>query len=545
MKARRGIAAAAWLAFGAAGLAPAALPRLEPAFTAAQIEAGAPALDWSSNADGSESAVISEKDGGLDLKGVTITRRESGDDDRAEIVFTLENATSEMRYASFGWRARFETSDASATSDRNWIPTADNVLDLDIMSSLWGYYTKPGPWHFALVEPWLAAYNPARKTGCAFLFDFDTLSAAYCANDMKTRGVLFDGGMLPPGASFTAKTVVRRLDGLGAIATVNDDFAAGFTGPAFCPTLAVRAFRDLTLAGEAAQTDMEGRTLGETEVKLSIRKGETRTVWFRCEKPKTQTVLSAELNGIRFEQFRENGFRMASLPMVPAVWPHHRPIPPKAVGGARGEGVRPPPVNKALLLFGFYANFFRFPEMFPELEFTVIPATPQGITQVPPASTIGEYRYVFLGDVNEESVRPMIARLASYVENGGTLVVGGGPFAYGCGGYTGTFLEGMLPVRTHAFDCLPASAGDADGRTAVAFDGCDATLFWIQRDEPKEGSEVLLRTATGDPLLVKGTYGAGTVYAFLGTPLGDEARDAKAFWNGNADYLKTMRGLLK
>ena len=329
------------------------------------------------------------------------------------------------------------------------------------------------------------------------------------------------------------------------IATVNDDFAAGFTGPAFCPTLAVRAFRDLTLAGEAAQTDMEGRTLGETEVKLSIRKGETRTVWFRCEKPKTQTVLSAELNGIRFEQFRENGFRMASLPMVPAVWPHHRPIPPKAVGAARGEGVRPPPVNKALLLFGFYANFFRFPEMFPELEFTVIPATPQGITQVPPASTIGEYRYVFLGDVNEESVRPMIARLASYVENGGTLVVGGGPFAYGCGGYTGTFLEDMLPVRTHAFDCLPASAGDADGRTAVAFDGCDATLFWIQRDEPKEGSEVLLRTTTGDPLLVKGTYGAGTVYAFLGTPLGDEARDAKAFWNGNADYLKTMRGLLK
>ena len=90
-----------------------------------------------------------------------------------------------------------------------------------------------------------------------------------------------------------------------------------------------------------------------------------------------------------------------------------------------------------------------------------------------------------------------------------------------------------------------AHAGDADGRTAVAFDGCDATLFWIQRDEPKEGSEVLLRTTTGDPLLVKGTYGAGTVYAFLGTPLGDEARDAKAFWNGNADYLKTMRGLLK
>ena len=533
------------LGLGIAGQVLAALPQLEPAFSAAQIEKGTPALAWTRNADGSESAVISEKDGGLDLKGVRITRRQSGDEDRAEIGFTLENETKEMRYASFGWRTRFETSDASATSDRNWIPTADNVLDLDIMSSLWGYYTKPGPWHFSLVEPWFAAYNPHRKTGYAFLFDFGTLSAAYCANDMKTRGVLFDGGMLPPGESFTARTVIRKLDGLGAIATVNDDFAAGFTGPAFCPTLAVRAFRDLSVAGDAAQTDVEDKVLGSAKVNLSVQKGETRTAWFRCEKPKTQTVLSAELNGVRFEQFRENGFRMTSLPMVPAVWPHHRPIPPKTVGGTRRGDVRTTPGNKALLLFGFYANFFHFKEIFPELEFTVIPATPQGITQVPPASTIGEYRYIFLGDVNEESVRPMLARLASYVENGGTLVVGGGPFAYGCGGYAGTFLESMLPVRTHAFDCLPASADDADGRTAVAFDGCDATLFWIQRDEPKEGADVLLRTVAGDPLLVKGIYGDGTVYAFLGTPLGDEGRDEKAFWNGNRNYLETMRRSLK
>ena len=78
------------LGLGVAGLALATVPQLEPTFTAAQIEAGAPALEWTRNADGSESAVISEKDGGLDLKGVKITRRESGDDDRAEVLFTLE-----------------------------------------------------------------------------------------------------------------------------------------------------------------------------------------------------------------------------------------------------------------------------------------------------------------------------------------------------------------------------------------------------------------------------------------------------------------------
>ena len=44
---------------------------------------------------------------------------------------------------------------------------------------------------------------------------------------------------------------------------------------------------------------------------------------------------------------------------------------------------------------------------------------------------------------------------------------------------------------------------------------------------------------------MKGAYGAGAVYAFLGTPLGDEDLDAKAFWNGNAGYLETMRRLLQ
>ena len=234
---------------------------------------------------------------------------------------------------------------------------------------------------------------------------------------------------------------------------------------------------------------------------------------------------------------------MASLPLVPPVWTHHRPLPKKALVGV--SEMSQTAKDKALLVFGFYANFFRFDEMFPELKFTTVSATPQGIADIPPASTIGEYKYVFLGDVNEESVRPMLARLSAYVRNGGTLVVGGGPFAYGCGGYAGTFLEEMLPVSTRAFDCLPACAEDRDGRTAVAFDGCDARLFWIQKDAVKPGAKVLLKTVTGDPLLVKGTYGRGRVFAFLGAPIGDEDRDAKAFWNGNADYVKTMRSLLK
>ena len=518
----------------------AAFPKCDVAFSVAQIEKGAPALVWTRQADGSETTVLGEADAGIDLAGVALTRQTVKGEGFETTVFTLVNGTEELRYASFGWRAEFQVVDSG---DSNWFPTTDNVLDLTSSSALWGYYSKPGEWQFSLVEPWFAAYHVARRKGFAFVFDFNHLAAAYGANDMKTRGVLFDGGLLPPGATFSTRFTVRELAGLPSIATVNEKFAAGFSGPATSPVLTVQVFEDLRLEGAVTHADVNGVKLGEAAVAADLKAGEVENVCVvRSEKPATQSVLSADFGGVTFECFRENGFRMASLPMVPAVWTHTRPMPRKQLASI--AEVKQTAQDKALLLFGFYANFFGFEAMFPTLDFTVVSAPPPGIVDVPPASRMGEYRYVFLGDVNEESVRPMMARLAAYVRNGGTLVVGGGPFAYGCGGYTGSFIEEMLPVTTFPFDCRPACEADPDGRTAVAFSAGDAKLFWIHKLPVKPGAEVLLK-AGDDPLLVRGRYGHGTVYAFLGAPIGDEARDAKAFWNGNTSYLRTMAELLK
>ena len=524
----------------------AALPELEPCFSAVQIEKGAPQLVWTQNADGSESTLLAEKDVGLDLAGVKLTRRVVDAQGRRDVVYTLENGTKDLRYASFGWRSVFSV---TSGGDRNWIPTTENVLDLSSESALWGYYRKPGPWHFSLVEPWFAAYNSQAKKGYGFLFDFSTLSSVYGAGDLKTRGVFFDGGLLPPGARFTVQTTILELKGLSSVATLNENFAAGFSSSQTAPELEVCVFRDLTLKGAAAQTDVNGKKLGEATVEVALKAGETRKVCvLKGAKPETQTILSSALqlsasnlkpSTCSFELFRENGFRMAPMPMTPAEWTHRRAQPKKTL--AASARIKQVPKDKALLLFGFWANFFRFEEMYPELKFTKVPMPPSGLVNVPPASTLGEYRAIFMGDVNEESVRPMITRLAAYVRNGGTLVVGGGPFAFGCGGYKDSVVGEMMPVVSRPFDCLPACASDPDGRTAVAIEGADANVFWIQRTAVKEGAKVLLKTAAGDPLLVQGRYGEGAVYAFLGAPVGDEARDAKAFWNDNKDYLRVMR----
>ena len=525
----------------AAASAFAELPELEVAFSAAQIEKGAPKLDWRKNADGSESVTLDSKTAGLDLDGVVLTRM-TEDAARPEvapyrrITYQLENLTKGLRYASFGFRSVL-----AVPGCNTWVPTSDNVLNLDQSSSLWGYYTKPGPWFFSLVEPWLAAYNSGSRKGFAFVFDWNHISAVYAATDMKTRGALFDGGMLPAGAKFTTTVILRELSQLGSLATVNDAFAAGVSGPSTTPCLTVLPFTDMEAKGSVGAMDMEKKRLGGQEFALSLKAGKSQNVTFKCAKADSQIVFRAAVNGSKFEQFRENGVKMASLPMVPAVWPYTRPIPAKKL--AETAAVEQKAGTKALLLFGFYANFFRFPEAFPELAFTTVSAPPAGIQNVPPASTIGEYKYIFAGDVNEESLRPVMARLAAYVKNGGTLVVCGGPFAFGCGGYSGTFIESMLPVKTRPFDCLPACASDKDGRTSVGFSETDSTLFWIQKDDVNEGAEVLLKTTAGDPLLVKGSYGKGRVFAFLAAPLGDEARDGKAFWK-NPAYLKLIHDKL-
>ena len=521
----------------AVSAAQAELPNLEVAFSTAQVEKGAPKLVWTKTADGGEMVTLAKKEAGIDLDGVVLTRRTGGDAQRRTVTYTLENVTKELRYASVGFRC-----EQAVSGCQNWVPTTENVLNLDASSSLWGYYVKPGPWFFSLVEPWMAAYNAKAQSGFAFIFDWNHVSAVYAASDMKTRGAIFDGGMLPPGAKFTTTVVIRSLSKLGTLATVNDSFAAGFMGPSTSPSLTVLAFRDLKTKGAVGAMDMNRKRLGGKEFEISIAVGEVGEVGFNCEKANGQIVLRGKLDDVQFEQFRENGVRMASLPMVPAIWPYVRTAPAKVLSEA--ASVEQKAGDKALLFFGFYANFFRFPEAFPELKFTIVPAPPEGILQVPPASTIGEYKYVFVGDVNEESLRPVMGRLAAYVKNGGTLVVAGGPFSFGCGNYAGSFLESMLPVKTHPFDCLPACASDRDGRTSVKFSETDSTLFWIQRDSVKEGAEVLLKTTTGDPLLVKGTYGKGRVFAFLATPLGDEARDGKVFWK-NPAYFELVRSKFK
>lgn len=127
--------------------------------------------------------------------------------------------------------------------------------------------------------------------------------------------------------------------------------------------------------------------------------------------------------------------------------------------------------------------------------------------------------------------------LRRFVERGGTLVVFGGFYAYGHGGYKGSFLEELLPVAIkRTFDLTPIDAPLVGGSAqAPAVGGC----AWIHDAVVKPDAEVLYRVA-GHPGIVAWNVGNGRVIAVTATVLGDPD---EPFWK-NPAWPRVLTGTL-
>jgi uncharacterized membrane protein len=124
--------------------------------------------------------------------------------------------------------------------------------------------------------------------------------------------------------------------------------------------------------------------------------------------------------------------------------------------------------------------------------------------------------------------RGMGAKVRDFVRAGGGLVMAGGTdsfngrFAFiSQGGYGGTPIEDVLPVRIVSSDDRvegKTTVGPIDAGHPIAAGLAGSpfpAILGYNRVAAKPGSSVLLRTASGDPLLVVGQYGKGRVAAFM------------------------------
>lgn len=175
-------------------------------------------------------------------------------------------------------------------------------------------------------------------------------------------------------------------------------------------------------------------------------------------------------------------------------------------------------------------------------------------------------------------------QLISYVEKGGALLMAGGVSCYGDGegwpkgwsadqaspkepsgrqykGYASGALTRILPVIIPVGSTLrPFPTGHTNEPLRVAAPSADPVTTGLDFQEwsfgayhkltANKGAEILLASASGDPLLVRWTIGKGRVVALTASPKGSaffpQAKGFKPFWSGEAAlWNRLVRWALK
>lgn len=128
--------------------------------------------------------------------------------------------------------------------------------------------------------------------------------------------------------------------------------------------------------------------------------------------------------------------------------------------------------------------------------------------------------------------------IKEYVKRGGKVIIFGGQSAYERDGWKKSLLENILP-----FEILDKTQGSISySKNGYLLKKSDwfkwnipfsenPVVFFIHRIKKiKETGEVLI-FADNFPFLIKGNYGKGKVYCFLGTPFGKGKNNIVPYWN--------------
>lgn len=495
-------------------------------------------------------ATLSKAAAGADLDGVELRRTVTVTADRpyVEVTVELRNPTKEVRYAALGIQNRFRVEKFGG--DYCYLPTTRNVLDISPSGSVFGYYGV-GSWEYEPVEGWLGVCDGAAKRGLAFVMDYDALEAFY--NQSGTHGWTLDLGELPPGAAVSTRYLAAPFQGLGSLCFASDRMLA---------ETRVTPLKDKTLL---SRTLLPLEPLGDFTLEgslLDVRSGGMKAL-APVRTLATQVAAGGAMTGpvvVRskvvgkgweqvFELMYEGQFHAQPIPNLQLAVERRRPMPARQAIKRLTEGTAPSVQavakgKRALLFYGVYTQWYKLDDALKGWDVKISNARPVKAEYLPPASEISKYSLVILSDVTAEALpASVIRRLESFVRKGGSLLVLGGPYAYGHGRYAEKGLEAVLPVEGHPFDLAWDKEGVPFRKTKehAITKGIDFAaapmVYWHHQAKVKKSGELLLAAGDYDPLLVVQPYGAGKVACFLGSPLG-EGRTPFWEWDGWPKLMK-------
>lgn len=164
----------------------------------------------------------------------------------------------------------------------------------------------------------------------------------------------------------------------------------------------------------------------------------------------------------------------------------------------------------------------------PFIQLTGMPETAEGYFN---------YSVIVLANIDAQCLGPeRLAVIRRFVDQGGGLVVLGGSWAFGRGGYEGTVLAEMLPVTFPLeyripFDTegLPLKQGvKASWPLSVDWSSAPRPQY-VHKVSPKPDATVEVM-AGEQPAIVSGRFGQGRVVACALTAHGESTPEARAYW---------------
>ena len=496
----------------------------------------------------------------------------NADDDVIEVEQEVENPTGESRGVAL--YTQHVAAMGGKRYENNWyLPSTRGVL-VNLQGADEDDRNIGPDWVPDPVAGWMAVLHRKTHRGLLFAFDYNYLEKLYTCG--TTAEWFLEGVPVGPNKSFTTRYVIKPLRGFGGVVYGSANLVADLRPSETGAT--VRVSHDIAAVS---------RTLGGVTLSFTV------AAWKSHEVLATKTVSLDELG---FGRVRQE-FSFAPKALVEGVVirvraqsaageeryevyyagdkdAHHRrygyfATKGGAFAGAKGSAYfqkpprkikrmekpdfarlpRPSPDGfRCLVVFGLYTQILDLDGALvgwkpgarsaPQFEWANCP--PNAVERFPGSyEELFQYNAVVLSDVNYKAIGETgVEMLCDYVEQGGSLLVTGGPYAFGNGEFEGTRLLEALPVQLSGpFDLHWAGKGRSWPLTpaaaphpllaGVSFDP-GPRVFWRHFVAPKAGAEVVLE-AGDQPAVVLGRCGRGKVAVLTLSPTG-EANPGEVEW---------------
>ncbi|MHB9025485.1 MAG: hypothetical protein ACYC7E_15170 [Armatimonadota bacterium] len=496
-----------------------------------------------------QASITIEGKGDKGIEGVKLIRTMTvtGDNPRVDVTMRLENPTTEPRAPGL-WVQNVINIGGSRDNVWTWRPTTRGVIRASFDTKL-GLPIPEGykdDFAFDPIAGWSAETCPPTAEGAVFYMDYNYLRCLYDNAGSQSLEWWCEQAHLAPGEAFETRFTFYPFQGMTAVTHA---------------TMSV--IGDLQMVVKGTELTLANRLLAGPEPKAGIAKVKLQLIDYDTGQEITgKEFADVKISGTPVEQslpipnapLAKNLLARATVTTAdgqqqvyeayrhgPAVMgtekqykttrpPRIRPIArPATIEKTPHEGFR------ILHLRGMFHDYYRLPDAAKAIDAELKYGSYRIFVYGPSLSyfpnnykELMSYDVMVMNNVPIEALDEVTMQyLRDYVTHGGALLVIGGHWAFGGGGYKGTELEALLPMTVKGlFDVQPVKNGKI---TPILPGAKNVGTLWIQDGVVRPEAQVLLRAGKA-PFWVQWQVGAGTVAVLGGVCYGEKPKGMELFW---------------